>query len=252
MRKSLVSGLVLAFVLSFVPKADAALILAVDVNGSLACATDNNSTCTYGTQLFDTNPLLGVLSLDATTIGGVDVEGSLHTQEVSPGVNQLSSSSLSITNLLQTTALVQASIGATDFQPLAQTAELSGSGTWVSSLGSSTTFTYYNDPTNQQGGETATDRPGDLLASFSDVSTGGRNDAFSFSQDGIVVFDPFPFSMTLGFDMTLLGGDSLISRGQTIFKDQTDVSEVPEPMSMVLLGTGLLGGGYLKRRQKKA
>jgi hypothetical protein len=55
--------------------------------------------------------------------------------------------------------------------------------------------------------------------------------------------------MTLGFDMTLLGGDSLISRGQSEFKD---IAAVPEPMSMLLLGSGLIGGGYLRRRQRKA
>ena len=78
MRKSFVF-LVLAFLAAFAPKADAALILAADINGNPICAADNDIPCFYGVQLEDQNPAEGILSLDTTTIGGVTVEGSLHT-----------------------------------------------------------------------------------------------------------------------------------------------------------------------------
>jgi hypothetical protein len=249
MRKSFVSVLVLTFVLAFVPKASADLILAVDVNGSQFCATDNDSACAFGTQLLDQNPLLGVLSLATTTVGGVQVEGSIHRAIFGPPTDSLRSSSLTITNLLASTALVQASIGANDFTAPATELTTTGSGTWgPSSQGSSTTYTYYYDASNTQSATTATDRQGALMFSFSDTATSPDE---SFSQDG----GPFAinalsaFGMTLGFDMTLLGFDSLDARGQAA---SADVTAVPEPMSMLLLGSGLIGGGYLRRRQKKA
>jgi hypothetical protein len=249
MRKSFVGVMVLAFVLAFVPKVDAALILAVDINGQQFCATDNDAACSFGTQLLDQNGAVGVLSLDSTTIGGVTVEGSIHRSIFGPPTNTLRSSSLTITNTLGTTANVQASIGATDFTSPAQFATTTGSGTWGSaSQGSSLTYTYYYDAANTQGGDTATDRPGLLLDTFSDTAL-IPDDSFDHDGGPFGIFALSPFAMTLGFDMTLLGFDSLDSRGQAM---STDVQAVPEPMSMILLGSGLLGGGYLKRRRNKA
>ena len=96
--------------------------------------------------------------------------------------------------------------------------------------------------------KTPDDRPGQLIDTFFYIAEGGSD---SFSYDNELAFsDVLPFSMTLGFDLTLLGGDSLISRGQTIDKEIIPAA-IPEPMSMLLLGSGLISGGYLKRRQSK-
>ena len=237
--------LVGALVCGVTPTADAATILAVDINGSQACAADNNVGCTFGLVLSDLDPTLSVLSLGTSVIGGVEVEGSLHTASVSATGNLLSSGSLAITNLLASTAFIQASIGATDFVGPTSFAQATGSGTWIDAAGSSTTYSYYNDPTNTQGADTATDRPGIEIASFSDIAGAGL-DSFAFDSGAMPFIDPAQFSMTLGFDMTLLGFDRLESRGQAEFKDLA-VSEIPEPLSLILLGTGLVGG-YLRRR----
>jgi hypothetical protein len=239
--------LALAVLLASVTPAKADLILAGDIGGVLFCATDNNTVCNYGVQLTDDNALVGILSLNSVNIGGLQVEGSLHS-ETSDGItNILSSSSLSILNTTALAISLQASIGATDFIGPATEGFTTGSGTWVSSQGSSTTYTWWNDPNNAQGGETATDREGIMIDSFSDIAGAQTLDSFSHNGGPFPLIDFGPlFSMTLGFDMTLLAGDSLISRGQS---EIADVTAVPEPASIFLFGSGL--AALIRRQTKK-
>ena len=204
MRTVLMAVVVILVV--FVPTAARAdLILAGDAGGTLFCATDNNSVCTYGVQLVDTNAGVGILSLATANVGGLLVEGSLHTADTTGG-NLLTSSSLSITNTLAVAIALIASISATDFIGPATSATTTGSGTWTDAAGSSTTYTWWNDPTNQQGGEDATDRPGTLIDAFSDTAGAGL-DSFSHNGGPFPVSDLSAFSMTLGFDLVLLAGD---------------------------------------------
>jgi len=244
MRKSL-GFLVLLGLVGFAPPAHAGLILAGDIDGSAAfCATDNNTICLYGTQLLDTNMDIGTLSLDEVLIGGLLVNGSLHTATAG-SLNILDSSSLSILNTSGAAVTVEASISATDFTGPVTEAYTTGSGTWcVNSQGSSTTYTWWNDPTNQQGATFGTDRPGLLVDTFSDTANLSI-DSYSHNGGPFPVFDPALFSMTLGFDMTLLSGDSLLSRGQSEIKPMA----VPDGgFSSMLLGFALMGLAAAKRR----
>jgi len=238
--------LVGVFLLSFVPKASADLILAGDAGAASFCATDNNSICTYGTQLFDADPTVGTLSLPLTLIGGLSIVGSVQTATIGPPYNVLESSSISITNLTGAPVTLTASISATNFVGPVSEAFTTGSGTWgVGSQGSSTTYTWWNDPTNQQGGESSLDRPGLLVDSFSDTAN-TTVDSFSHNGGPFAVNDPSLFSMTLGFDLNLLAFDSLISRGQSEVKE---VAAVPDGgTTMSFLGLTLLGVAAVRRK----
>ena len=142
--------------------ANAAFLLAIDVNGTQACASDNNTGCSFGTQLTDIDPMVGVMSFGnlPLVIGGLEITGSVQQATFGGEFNILNTSSTQITNISGSNVSGTFAVSATGFTPPVSTAFVSGSATWQDAVGSSIQMGWYNDPSNAQGAETATDTPG--------------------------------------------------------------------------------------------
>jgi len=228
--------------------ANAAFLLAIDVNGVQACASDNNSGCGFGTQLFDIDPTVGVMSFGnlPLVIGGLEITGSVQQATVGGPFNILNTSSTQITNISGGTISGMFAVSATGFTPFASTAFASGSATWQNAVGSSIQMGWYNDPLNAQGAQFATDTPGIQLFTCSDSIT-LIADATACSNGPIAVSDLNPFSMTLFTSFNLTSGATVVNRGQTEIKPVGEA--VPEPATLLMFGTSLIGALFLRRKR---
>jgi hypothetical protein len=244
-------------------QAHATLQITADVNGTTETAFDNNIP--LGTQL-DTNGTLGIIDLGSITVGGVIVNSSTSTASGTtipavPGGNQINVTSLAIINTNAFAVTISAALGATNFAGPANSYSVSGSGTFQNANGATATNSWYDDPINRQGavagdctllGCTA---PG-MQLNTDNFTASGSPSSYSFNHSGAVT-DPGLFSMTLTVDVTLPAGTGdcltgttsdcpeLVSRGQA---EQKTFAATPEPASLAVLGTGLVGFGLIRRR----
>jgi hypothetical protein len=237
------SGLAAAgFMAAVSAPAHATLQIAVSVGGSTFFCADGMAC--------DLNSKTGVLEIGTQTIDGVTVNGSIELSTgtpANPGRDLLSTTSLSIVNGSGAVRDGAVAISDTNFTGPVQRFDVTGSGSWVDALGSSTTYKWFDDPTNTQGASTAFDTPGILLDTF---TSKGTSPLHSFSVDSTgAVSDSSRFSMTLQATAVLSPGASLLDRGQAEVK-----APIPEPSTWAMIGLGfaaLAFAGYRRARKDR-
>jgi len=123
----------------------------------------------------------------------------------------------------------------------------SGSLTFNDNVGApDSTLKFWADAANVQGAN-PTNTPGTLLESVSGAATTNPD---SFSGSNVAAFvDGDSFSMTEGAALALITGGSVTGFNQSMVTS-TGTIPVPEPMTLGILGMGLLGLGMVRYRHR--
>jgi hypothetical protein len=237
MRHALLAATALAAI-AFVPSANATLQLSIGANGSTFTCADGQLGCDLSGGA---NNLLTVNTL----VGGAFVQITL-TQSTAGATNSLQLSSSNIENQSGAPLTVTLLASQTDFIGPVTSVNNSGSLTFNDNVGApDSTLKFWADAANTQGAN-PTNTPGTLLESVSGAATTNPD---SFSGSNVAAFvDGDSFSMTEGAALALITGGSVTGFNQSMVTSAGTIP-VPEPMTLGILGMGLLGLGMVRYRR---
>ena len=231
MRQALLAAVA---ALAFIGSANATLQLSIGANG-------NTFTCADGQLGCDLSGGANNLLTVNTLVGGAFVQITL-VQSISGTNNSLQMSSSNIENQSGAPLVVTLLASQTGFTAPVTAVNNSGSLTFNSNVGApDSTLKFWADTANTQGAN-PTNTPGALLET---VSGAAATDPDSFAGSNIAAFAAgAPFSMTEGAALALITGGSITGFNQSM----VTTNAIPEPVSLGMLGMGLIGLGMVRRK----
>jgi hypothetical protein len=190
-------------------------------------------------SLCDSNPAVGVISIPPLEQSGVTATGIKVTStgdQHAPAALDVTIGSVS--NGSGVVLPVDFAIGDTNFSS-ARGFKIFLSVTWTNAAGSSLNLSWFADPSNQQGANSATGAPGSQFGATMLDSPESGSGTVTFS-DTVPLHVAGPFSLTLEGSVDLTNGAELSAT--------ESVTAVPEASTWTMLLLGFAGLGLAGRR----